>query len=57
MQVRKITVLGAGVMGAGIAQLAAQAGLAVTLQDISAGALQGGLRRAACNLALRVEVG
>lgn len=56
MQVRKITVLGAGIMGAGIAQLAAQAGLAVTLQDISAGALQGGLRRAACNLALQVEV-
>ena len=35
MSMERITVVGAGQMGAGIAQVAAQAGLAVTLSDLS----------------------
>ena len=33
-EVRRITVLGAGVMGHGIAQIAAQAGISVTIRDV-----------------------
>lgn len=38
--IRKIAVVGAGTMGAGIAQLAAQAGYNVLLYDLEAGALE-----------------
>lgn len=34
MEIKKITVLGAGIMGAGIAQVSAQAGVEVTIRDI-----------------------
>jgi 3-hydroxybutyryl-CoA dehydrogenase len=34
MEVKKVTVLGAGIMGAGIAQVAAQVGLQVNLEDV-----------------------
>jgi 3-hydroxyacyl-CoA dehydrogenase len=38
--VRQITVIGAGQMGAGIAQVAAVAGFDVTLTDVAAGQLE-----------------
>ena len=41
--IRKVCVLGAGTMGAGIAQRAAQSGLQVTLRDIEDRFVQGGL--------------
>ncbi|HLN62663.1 MAG TPA: 3-hydroxyacyl-CoA dehydrogenase [Symbiobacteriaceae bacterium] len=42
---KRIGVVGAGTMGAGIAQVAAQAGLAVLLYDIGPGPLEAGLGR------------
>ena len=43
MEIKKISVLGAGLMGAGIAQVAAEAGIDVTLRDIEDRFVQGGL--------------
>lgn len=37
--IERITVFGAGLMGAGIAQVAAQAGISVTLADVTEEAL------------------
>lgn len=50
-----VTVLGAGTMGHGIAQVAAQAGHAVTLRDIEEAVLQDGLRQIESNLEGGVE--
>jgi 3-hydroxybutyryl-CoA dehydrogenase len=43
MEIKRICVLGAGLMGAGIAQVAAEAGLDVTIRDIEDRFVQGGL--------------
>ena len=43
MEIQKILVVGAGLMGSGIAQVSAQAGYSVIMQDISERALQKGL--------------
>ena len=43
MEVKKICVLGAGLMGSGIAQVAAEAGYEVSLRDIEDRFVQGGL--------------
>lgn len=43
MEIKKISVWGAGLMGAGIAQVAAEAGFDVTLRDIEERFVQGGL--------------
>lgn len=43
MKIEKMTLVGTGVMGMGIAQIAAQAGLEVRLFDVKAGAAQAGL--------------
>ncbi len=43
MEIKKICVLGAGLMGAGIAQVAAEAGFDVTMRDIEDRFVQGGL--------------
>ncbi|HEX7124908.1 MAG TPA: 3-hydroxyacyl-CoA dehydrogenase NAD-binding domain-containing protein [Thermodesulfobacteriota bacterium] len=45
--VARLGVLGAGIMGAGIAQSAAQAGLPVRLRDVSVAALAAGMKAAA----------
>ena len=55
MSVEKIQVVGAGQMGSGIAQVAAQAGLAVHLTDVNEGALQKGVETIKKNLARSVE--
>ena len=57
MEVRKVGVIGAGIMGAGIAQVAAAAGLAVILRDIENGLVQKGLTTLAKNLQRAVEKG
>src|SRR5262249_22480877 len=44
-EVRRVGVVGAGVMGAGIAQLAAVKGFEVVVQEVDATALGGGLLR------------
>ena len=53
----RIAVIGAGSMGAGIAQLAAQAGHAVQLFDLQAGAADRALGRIAADLSGAVERG
>lgn len=45
MEIKNICVLGAGTMGHGIAQVCAQAGFQVTLQDVEEKFVQGGLDR------------
>ncbi len=55
MDVEKIQVVGAGQMGSGIAQAAAQSGLSVHLSDVDEGALEQGLETIKMNLARSVE--
>jgi len=43
MEIKKICVLGAGLMGSGIAQVAAEAGYEVGMRDIEDRFVQGGL--------------
>ncbi len=50
MQIRTVTVLGAGTMGHGVAQVSAMAGLEARLFDISAAAANGGLAAVRRNL-------
>ncbi len=57
MQVRKIGVLGAGQMGHGIAQVAAQAGHEVVLRDVESRFVDKGLQGIQKNLARQVEKG
>ena len=55
--VRKIAVIGAGTMGAGIAQTCAAAGFDVSMRDIEQRFVDGGLRRIREPLMKRVEKG
>ncbi len=55
--VRKIAVMGAGTMGAGIAQTCAAAGYQVTMRDIDQKFVDGGFRRIREPLMKRVEKG
>jgi 3-hydroxybutyryl-CoA dehydrogenase len=55
LAVEKIQVVGAGQMGSGIAQVAAQAGLAVHLADVDESALRKGLESIEKNLSRSVE--
>jgi len=57
MEVRRVFVAGAGQMGSGIAQVAAQAGLQVTMQDIAPEFLDRGMATIRRNLARSVEKG
>ncbi len=56
-EVTKIAVIGAGTMGAGIAQAFAAAGFQVTMRDIEQRFVDGGFRRIEEPLARRVEKG
>ena len=56
-EVRKIAVIGAGTMGAGIAQACAAAGFHVTMRDIEQRFVDAGFRRIKDPLAKRVEKG
>jgi 3-hydroxybutyryl-CoA dehydrogenase len=56
-QLRTIAVIGAGTMGHGIAQVAAQLGATVRLFDALDGAARSGVERIAKNLAKGVELG
>jgi 3-hydroxybutyryl-CoA dehydrogenase len=57
MQISKVCVLGAGIMGAGIAQMAAQAGFAVALRDIEDRFVNNGLATIKKNLDRAVSKG
>ena len=55
MEVKKVTVLGAGLMGNGIAQVCAQAGYTVTMRDIEQRFIDGGMNTIKKNLGRSVE--
>ena len=57
MEIKKICVLGAGLMGNGIAQVCAQAGYQVTMRDIEQRFIDGGMKTITKNLARDVEKG
>jgi 3-hydroxybutyryl-CoA dehydrogenase len=57
MSIDKVLIVGAGQMGSGIAQVMAQTGLAVTLQDVSEELVEKGLTRIEKALARSVEKG
>ncbi len=57
LDVEKVTVIGAGTMGSGIAQTCAMAGLQVTLQDVKEDAVERGRERIASSLDRRVKKG
>lgn len=50
MQIQRVTVIGAGTMGHGIAQVAAQAGYSTTLYDVEPHIAEAGIDRIASNL-------
>ncbi len=55
MDIKKIGIIGAGQMGAGIAQVCAQSGIEVALNDISEARINAGLATIAGDLARQVE--
>ncbi|HZI48422.1 MAG TPA: 3-hydroxyacyl-CoA dehydrogenase NAD-binding domain-containing protein, partial [Pyrinomonadaceae bacterium] len=55
--IERISVLGAGTMGHGIAQVAAAAGYDVVMRDIDDAAVQRGLQSIVRNLSKGVQVG
>lgn len=57
MEIKKICVLGAGLMGNGIAQVCAQAGFDVTMRDIEQRFIDGGMNTIRKNLSRDVEKG
>ncbi len=57
LDVDRIAVIGAGIMGHGIAQAFAQKGYPVSLYDIDSGVLDGALKSIRSNLCTFVESG
>ena len=57
MAIQKVGVVGCGLMGSGIAEVAARAGFDVTVREVDAGALAAGRRRIEGSLAKGVEKG
>lgn len=57
MEIKNVCVLGAGLMGSGIAQVCAQAGFQVTLRDIEQRFIDGGMNTIKKNLSRDVEKG
>ena len=57
MEIRKITVLGAGIMGAGIAQTAAREGFDVAIRDVEARLVENGMATIQGNLNRAVSKG
>jgi 3-hydroxybutyryl-CoA dehydrogenase len=57
MEIQKIGVVGAGIMGSGIAQLAAQIGCHVVMSDIETTFVDGGMKKINAFLAKSVEKG
>ncbi len=57
MEIRKVCVLGAGLMGSGIAQVCAQAGFQVAMRDIEQRFIDGGMNMIRKNLTRDVQKG
>jgi 3-hydroxybutyryl-CoA dehydrogenase len=57
MQIKKVFVVGAGVMGGGIAQVCAQAGIEVILNDVSQAALENSIKTISWSMDKFIEKG
>ncbi|MFH1481299.1 MAG: 3-hydroxyacyl-CoA dehydrogenase NAD-binding domain-containing protein, partial [Pseudomonadota bacterium] len=57
MEIKKIFVLGAGVMGSGIAQVCAQAGYLVTLCDLNEGIAEKAMKNIGWSVGKFIEKG
>jgi len=57
MEIKKICVLGAGIMGSGIAQVSAEAGYQVSMRDVEDRFIQGGLNTIKKNLERAINKG
>jgi 3-hydroxybutyryl-CoA dehydrogenase len=57
MEIKNVCVLGAGLMGSGIAQVCAQAGMQVTMRDIEQRFIDGGMNTIRKNLSRDVQKG
>ena len=57
MEIKNVCVLGAGLMGSGIAQVCAQAGFQVTMRDIEQRFIGNGMKKRRKNLSREVEKG
>lgn len=57
MEIKNVCVLGAGLMGSGIAQVCAQAGFKVAMRDIEQRFIDGGMKTISKNLSRDVEKG
>ena len=57
MEVKKVIVVGSGLMGSGIAQVCAQAGIHVFLNDVSREALDKAIKNIGWSLAKFIEKG
>ena len=57
MEIKNVCVLGAGLMGSGIAQVCAQAGFRVAMRDIEQRFIDGGMKTISKNLSRDVEKG
>ncbi|MDD5476249.1 MAG: 3-hydroxyacyl-CoA dehydrogenase NAD-binding domain-containing protein [Syntrophales bacterium] len=57
MEIKKVCVLGAGLMGSGIAQICAEAGYQVTMRDIEQRFIDGGMNTIRKNMGRAVEKG
>jgi 3-hydroxybutyryl-CoA dehydrogenase len=57
MEIKNVCVLGAGLMGSGIAQICAQAGFKVAMRDIEQRFIDGGMKTISKNLSRDVEKG
>ena len=53
---KKIAVLGAGIMGAGIAQVAAQAGFEVILRDLQLSLVKDGMKIIVTHVIIKEEI-
>lgn len=57
MDIKKVFIVGAGFMGSGIAQVCAQSGITVVLNDISQEAIENGLKNIAWSVSKFIEKG
>ena len=57
MEIKKICVLGAGVMGSGIAQVSAETGYQVSMRDIEDRLVEGGMKTIRKNLERAISKG
>jgi 3-hydroxybutyryl-CoA dehydrogenase len=57
MSIKKVLVLGSGLMGSGIAQVCAQAGIQVSLNDVSQEALDRAVKNIAWSVGKLIEKG